>query len=148
MPKKKISITINEKTLMEIDGIIDNIYIRNRSQAIEHLVKSSLGENKVAVILMGGSEDHLRISETEYRSTASFKNKTVIELAVKKLRENNFRTIFIVARHRLLTKLFEILKDGSGYGARINYIYSLNTAYGELERNTGRRTKSQRSSPL
>ena len=65
MVKKKISITINEKTLQDIDAIIDNIYIRNRSQAIEHLVKYSLSENKTAVILLGGPEEHLKISKKQ-----------------------------------------------------------------------------------
>ncbi|MAG91755.1 hypothetical protein CMO83_03705 [Candidatus Woesearchaeota archaeon] len=122
MTKTKISITINEKTLQDIDSIIDNIYIRNRSQAIEHLVKNSLGENKTAVILLGGDENHIKISKNEYRPTARIKNSTVIEMALKKLRENNFKTIFIVARHNLLTRLFELLKDGTDYGVKINYI--------------------------
>jgi len=121
MSKTKISITINEKTLQDIDSIIDNIYIRNMSQAIEHLVKNALGENKTAVILLGGPEEHLRVSKGEYRPTARIKNNTVIELAIKKLRENNFKTIFIVARHGLLTRLFELLKDGIDYGVKINY---------------------------
>lgn len=121
MPKKKISITINEKTLHGIDGIIDNIYIRNRSQAIEHLANNALGENRIAVVLLGGDEGRLRIDKG-YRPTAAVKNNAVIALAIKKLRENGFKTIFIVARHNLLTKLFEILKDGSSYGVKINYI--------------------------
>ena len=122
MAKKKISITINERIVQDIDSIIDNIYIRNRSQAIEHLIQSALGDNKTAVILLGGSEEHLAISKDEYRPTARIKNSTVIELEIKKLRENNFKTIFIVARHNLLTKLFEMLKDGVEYGVKINYI--------------------------
>ena len=122
MTKTKISITINEKTLQDIDSIIDNIYIRNRSQAIEHLAKNALGENKSAVILLGGNEEHLRISKEVYRPTAKFRNGTVIELAIKKLRENNFKTVFIIARDGLLTRLFEMLKDGTGYGVRINYV--------------------------
>ena len=122
MPKTKISITINEKTLKDIDSIIDNIYIRNRSQAIEHLAKNSLGENKAAAILLGGDEEHVRIGKDYYSPTAKTKNGFVIELALRKLRENNFKTIFIIARHALLTRLFEILKDGTGYGVKINYI--------------------------
>jgi NDP-sugar pyrophosphorylase family protein len=122
MPKTKISITINEKTLQDIDSIIDNIYIRNRSQAIEHLAKNALGENKTAAILLGGNDGHLRISKEDYRPTARVKNSSVIELALKKLRENNFKTVFIVARHALLTKLFEMLKDGTHYGVKISYI--------------------------
>src|SRR3989338_9314641 len=112
MTKTKISITINEKTLQDIDSIIDNIYIRNRSQAIEHLAKNALGENKTAVILLGGNEEHLRISKDGYRPTARIRGGFVIELVLKKLRENSFKTVFIVARHALLTRLFEMLKDG------------------------------------
>ena len=122
MTKTKISITINEKTLQDIDSIIDNIYIRNRSQAIEHLAKNALGENKNAVILLGGNEEDLRISREEYRPTARVKNSSVVGIALKKLRENNFKTIFVVARHGLLTKLFEMLKDGTDYGVKINYV--------------------------
>ena len=132
MPKTKISITINEKTLKDIDSIIDNIYIRNRSQAIEHLAKNALGENKTAVILLGGDENNLRISKDVFRPTAMVKSSSVIELAVKKLRENNFKTIFIVARHNLLTKLFEMLKDGGDYGVKINYIEE-KKAYGTAD---------------
>jgi len=120
--KKKISITIDENALEEIDSIIDNIYIRNRSQAMEYLVKNSLGKNKTAVILLGGDERKIKISYSEYRPISKIKNSTVIELAIKKLRENNFKTIFIISRENLLTKLFEILKDGTSYGVKINYI--------------------------
>ena len=122
MSKIKISITINEKTLKDIDSIIDNVYIRNRSQAIEHLAKNALGENKTAVILLGGSEERLKISKNEYRPTARIKSSSVIELGLKKLRENNFKTVFVIARHNLLTRLFEMLKDGADYGVKINYI--------------------------
>ncbi len=122
MPKTKISITINEKTLQDIDSIVDNIYIRNRSQAIEHLAKYALGENKTAVILLGGDEEHLKAAKDVFRPTVKINNSTVIGLAVKKLRENNFRSIYIVARHNLLTKIFEILKDGTDYGVKISYV--------------------------
>ncbi len=119
--KTKISITINEKTLKDIDSIIDNIYIRNRSQAIEHLVQTSLGENRVAVILSGGIESKQRING-EYRATAPLGDLTVIERAVKKLKKSGFRTIFFVSRSKILTRAFEIMKDGSKYGVSMNYI--------------------------
>lgn len=120
--KKKISITIDEKALQEIDATIDNLYIRNRSQAIEFLVKSSLGERKTAVILAGGKEEGLEIGAGEYSVTARIKNSTVVERAVKKLRENGFKDMYIIARHNVLTQIFNVLKDGSGYSVKINYI--------------------------
>jgi NDP-sugar pyrophosphorylase family protein len=120
--KNKISITIGEKTLHDIDSIIDNVYVRNRSQAIEYLVKMSLGERKCAVILAGGRSADLLISSGEYRLTAQIGKTTVVERAVKKLRENGFRQVFIVAQQPVLTKAFEILKDGSQYGVAVQYI--------------------------
>lgn len=120
--KKKISITINEKTLKNIDSIIDNLFIQNRSQAIEYLANIGLGDNKVAVILAGGKENTLKISNTEYRPTAKIKNSSVCELGIKKLRENNFKTIYIIAENKVLTAIFDILKDGSNYGVKINYV--------------------------
>jgi|TARA_B100001971_G_C18256340_1_gene582478 NDP-sugar pyrophosphorylase family protein len=119
--KTKISITINKKTLGDIDSIIDNVYIRNRSQAIEHLAKNALGENKTAVIMAGGAEEKLKIGDN-YRMTVKVKNSTLVEVAIGKLRDNGFKTIYIVARPKILTRLFEILKDGSMYGVKVNYV--------------------------
>ena len=120
--KQKISITIDREILKRIDSVVDNVIIRNRSQAIEHLVSNSLGENRTAVILAGGDEKSMKISENEYRITAGIGKTTVIEKAIKKLRQNNFGNIFIVARSNILTSVFDILKDGSSYDVKINYI--------------------------
>ena len=120
--KKKISITINENIIHDVDSIIDNIYIRNRSQAIEYLVSNSLGSRKTAVILSGGPENSLLISKGEYRPLARIDGTTVIEMAIKKLRSDGFKRIFIIARHLVLTKIFDILKEGADYGVEIIYV--------------------------
>ncbi len=130
--KDKISITVDKELIAEIDGLIDNVFIRNRSQAIEHLIKGSLGENRIAVILLGGEEEYLKIAHEVYRPTAQIGKDAVIEKAVRKLRENGFKTIFIVARKRILTKVFEILRDGSSYGVRVEYIEEKN-AHGTMD---------------
>jgi NDP-sugar pyrophosphorylase family protein len=119
--KKKISITIENNTLKDIDSIIDNIYIRNRSQAIEHLVNQALGENRTAVILAGGPEDKIRVGK-DYRTTAKINGKTIIQRAIEKLRDSGFKNIFFVARQTLLTSVFNILKDGTTYGVKLNYV--------------------------
>jgi len=120
--KQKISITIEDSILKGIDAVVDNLIIRNRSQAIEFLAKTALGEHKQAVILAGGPEEKLRISETEYRITAKVGNSTVVERTIRKLRENGFRDVYIVARHNVLTKVFDVVKDGSGYNVKVSYI--------------------------
>ncbi len=119
--KDRLTITLNQKTIRAIDSIIDNLYIRNRSNAIEQLIERALGENKTAVIIAGGNEEELKVSPNEYRPTAKIGNMTVIELAVKKLRESGFREIFVIARHFVIRDIFQVLGDGSKYGVKINY---------------------------
>lgn len=125
--KKKISITIEDSVLRDIGSIIDNLVIRNRSQAIEHLAKEALGENKIAVILAGGMADKLRISANEFRPTAVVKGKSVVERAVRKLRDAGFKQIYIIARKEVLTAIFEILRDGTGFALKIEYIEEKNS---------------------
>lgn len=120
--KQKISITIDKEMLKRIDSVIDNIIIRNRSQAIERLVDNSLGENRTAVILSGGDESSMKISKDEYRITAKLKKSTIVEKAVKKLRQNNFKNMYVIARPNILTSVFNILRDGSSYGVKIEYV--------------------------
>ncbi len=119
--KSKISITIENSLLGEVDKVIDNVYIRNRSQAIEHLIQNSLGEDKTAVILAGGTENSLAINGS-HTIDIEIKGKTLLEHAINKLRASGFKNIFIVARAKILTKAFEILKDGATYGVKIEYV--------------------------
>lgn len=113
---------MNEKILKAIDAMVDNIYIRNRSQAIEHLVTASIGENKTALILAGGDEEKMRLSDKEYRLTANLGKTTLVEAAIKKLKDSGFRNIIVIARHNILTAVFDLVKDGTSYGVKIKYI--------------------------
>ena len=120
--KEKVSITIDRSILRQIDSIVDNVYIRNRSQAIEYLARISLGENKTAIILAGGEEKNQQLDEGIYRSTYKLGKFSLAELAIKKLVEDGFKTVYIIARQGLLVEYFSQLKDGASFGAKINYI--------------------------
>ena len=120
--KEKISITINKNLLRNIDSLIDRLYIRNRSQAIEYLIDKVLGTEKTAVILAGGDEESLRISPEEYCLTAKRGTTTVLSLPLKTLRKHNFKKVYLVARHKVLTKAFELAGDGSSHGIKLTYV--------------------------
>ncbi len=120
--KEKISVTINKDLLKNIDSVIDNLYIRNRSQAIEYLIKKVVGESKTAVILAGGPEEKLKISKDEYRLFAKVDDESVMERAVKTLRKNNFKEVYLIARHNILTKAFSFFGNGNSYGIKLNYV--------------------------
>ena len=125
--KDKISITIEKRILDEIDAIVDNIFIRNRSQAIEYLVNNALGDNKTAVILCGGPEEKMMISEDEFSPTAKVNGKSIVEKAISKLRKDGFKTIYIIARHNLLTRIFGIIGEGATLGVKVNYVEEKNS---------------------
>jgi len=125
--KRKISITMNEKTIKEVDSMVNGISIRNRSQAIEFLVNKSLGENKVAVILAGGSEKNIKI-DGQFKPTLKIGDTTVIEYGIRKLRESGFKDIFIIARRSVLTKIFKIIGNGENYGVNVEFIEEKKTS--------------------
>ncbi len=120
--KEKITISLDRKILKNVDSLVDNVYIRNRSQAVEYLLEKRLYEDKVAVILATGPRKKLQISEKEYRPTAKIGNSTVIELAINNLRQKDFKRIFIVGEQPVLTAIFNLVGDGKRYGVFIRFI--------------------------
>ncbi len=103
-----------------------------------------MGENKSAVILAGGPPERLRIGKNEFRVSAFVGREPVVEKAIKKLKENNFKNVYFVAQPLILDKVFEILKDGAKYGVKINYIeereskgtaFSLKLLKGKINKN-------------
>jgi NDP-sugar pyrophosphorylase family protein len=119
--KNKISITLNDQIIKKIDSITDGLVIRNRSQAIEVILKKSFDRYKIAVVLLGGPEEKLMIGK-KYVPEVEIKGMSLIEKDIKKLRENNFREIFIIARKKILESIFKIMKEGNLYGVNINYV--------------------------
>ncbi len=119
--KEKISITLDSSILKEIDSLIDGIRIRNRSQAIEFLIKKSLSEKKTAVILSGGEENRLKVNGV-YKPLLKYKSKTTIEHIIEWLRKFDFSDIYIVGRKNVLSEIFKVVGDGSEFGVSISYV--------------------------
>jgi NDP-sugar pyrophosphorylase family protein len=119
--KNKISITINEKVLRDVDSIVDNIFIRNRSQAVEFLVEKALEVNKIAVILAGEGRGNVP-GRIKNRYALKIGSQTIIEKAIKKLSDSGFKKVYIVANHEILTKIFNIIGDGSDRKMNIEFI--------------------------
>ena len=77
--KEKISVTIDSGVLRAVEGIVDGIRIKNRSDAIEYLLKRSVGERRVAVVLCGGDDAKQMLSDGVFRFVAKVGERTVIE---------------------------------------------------------------------
>ncbi len=121
--KKKISVTIQEKIIRDIDATVDNLIIRNRSQAIEFLVRKALQESKIAVILAGeGKSRESRSQRIKNRFALRINHLTIMEKAIKKLSDSGFKIIYIVATHNTLANIFRLIGDGSTYNVKIEFV--------------------------
>lgn len=120
--KKKISITLDEELLERADSLIDSIKIKNRSQAIEQLLRDSLSKSIVstAIILVGGSKEKLRYGKT-YRPLAKIDGEEVVKHTVKVLAGYGIRNIIFLGSF-LLPEIQKVLGDGRDFGVSIKYI--------------------------
>ena len=106
--KKKISITIDERILKYIDSLIDNSEIKNRSQAIETVVKKMLEGERKAIILAGGSENVLRYKNT-YKPLVKINGIELIKHIVMNLVKYGVRDIIITTP--IANKIIPVLSD-------------------------------------
>ena len=118
--KTKISITLDYTLNKNLDGMIDGINIRNKSQAIEYLIKKSMDTKKTAVILCGGNS--IKTETGSYRICAPFMKNTVIEYNLKILRKNGFGKICIAGNKKALIEVFKIIGNGEAYGVSVEYL--------------------------
>ena len=119
--KNKISITLNNKILRDVDSTIDNIIIRNRSQAIEYLIKGAFKENKIAVILAGENQKSNE-KKIKQRYSVKINHLTLIERTIKKLTNSGFKNIYIVGTNSTLTNIFKIVGNGSVFNSKIEFV--------------------------
>lgn len=95
--KEKISISVDRQLLKKVDAYINNVDIRNRSQAVEYLVRKTLKTNiKKAVILAGGEKEKLRYKKT-FKPLVKIDGKELILHTIDVLKRYNINEIIICA---------------------------------------------------
>ena len=58
--KQRLTITLAPELLQAIDTLVDKKTIRNRSHAIEHLIRQSIGKNITTAVLLSGGNKSLK----------------------------------------------------------------------------------------
>lgn len=114
--KKKISITIEDRILKYIDSLVDNSKIKNRSQAIETIVRNFLEGERKAIILAGGSENVIRYKNT-YKPLIKINGKELIRNIVEILSRYGVKEIIITTP--IANKIIPILNDIQ----KVNFTY-------------------------
>lgn len=121
--KKRITITLDPKTLEKIDGLIDGEKIRNRSHAIEFFLIQNLKPkiNKAAILAAGEGVRWKPLTSQIPKALIPIKGRPILELIIEKLRNASIRNIFVVIG-TLGDKIKEYFGDGRNFGVKINYI--------------------------
>ncbi len=124
MNKERVTITLDKDIISSLDRIVDGIKIRNRSHAIEFMLRKTLNQNKLrkAYILAGGKGSRLRPITYEIpKPMVPIKGRPILEHTIDLLRKYDVRDIIITIGY-LGHKIKEYFGDGSKFGVRITYI--------------------------
>lgn len=91
--KARITITLARDLLSQIDGMIDDVTIRNRSHAIELLLRRSLRPTvHTAAILAAGEDGNGMIPPLR-----KIGDRLLIEIMLRHLGQHGIRTVFLLA---------------------------------------------------
>ncbi len=122
--KERVTITLDENLIKQIDKRIDGVNIKNRSQEIELILSESLGANipNKAVLLVGGRGTRLRpLTDKTPKALLDVQGKTLIEHLFDLLKRYGIRDVLLSVGY-LKDTIKEKFGDGSHVGMNITYV--------------------------
>jgi NDP-sugar pyrophosphorylase family protein len=124
MSRERLTITLRDDVLKKVDGMVDNIRIRNRSHAIEVLLSRALSTRSIkhAVLLAGGKGTRMRPFTYEIpKPMIPVQGRPLIQHLVELLRKYEVREIVFSVGY-MGDKIKEYFGNGSRFGVNITYI--------------------------
>jgi NDP-sugar pyrophosphorylase family protein len=122
MRRSRITITLNQNTINQVDLLIDKNKIRNRSHAIEYVLNQCLQPKiRKAVILAGGQGTKLRPYTYEVpKAMLPVKGKPILEHLINQLKKSGISEIIMCTGY-LGDKIKEHFGTGKSLGVTITY---------------------------
>jgi len=122
MGKTRVSLSLDEKLMKQFDGELASSF-SSRSEAIEYLVRRSLGAKRSAVILAGGPAKGLWVPDAKtYRPLVRVKGKPLIADTLQKLRASGISEAIVVGSHKVNSAIFNEVGNGSSLGIPVKYV--------------------------
>lgn len=123
MERERLTITLRDDLLRQVDKTIDGQRIRNRSHAIEFLLAHSLTpEVSRAIILAGGAGVKMRPFTLELpKSMIPVQGRPILEHIFDLLRKADIREVTVLVGP-LGDKIRNHFGDGSAFGMRVSYV--------------------------
>jgi len=122
MGKTRVSLSLDEQLMKEFDSELASSF-PSRSEAIEHLVRRSLGATRSAVILAGGPPKGLWMPDARtYRPLARVRGRPLIADSLLKLRAAGISEAVVVGSHEVNSAIFHEVGNGSSLGMAMKYV--------------------------
>ncbi len=122
--RERLTITLREDIMKNLDEMVDGITIRNRSHAIEIVLAKAISAKKItkAVILAGGKGTRMRPFTYEMpKPMIPLKGKPLIQHLIELCRKYEVRDIILSIGY-MGDKIKDHFGDGSNLGVEITYI--------------------------
>ena len=119
--RNRITITLREDIIKEVDKLVNNLTIRSRSQAIEYLLAKTVSNYQIdsALILAGGPNEGFENSQT-HKTMQLVKGKPILENIVLLLKERGIKN-FVFSCDNMANDIMDHFSDGKKFGVDIKY---------------------------
>ena len=123
MNRERLTITLRNDLLSQLDGQIDGKHLRNRSHAIEYFLSKTLGNQELKVLILAGGKPEYFESEKAALPKAMVKiaKKPLLEQTLHRLKSAKFSEV-LVSLGEKGEIIKEYFKDGGDFHIKINYI--------------------------
>ncbi len=122
--KERVTLTLDKGVLEAIDKSIDGVAVKNRSHAVELLLRKSLKGTapRIAVILAGGKGSRLRpLTDKIPKPLIDVQGKPLLDYDIELCKAHGIREI-IVSVGYMREQIMEHYRDGGALGVHITYI--------------------------
>lgn len=122
--KERLTLTIEQDILAQIDSTIDGFRVKNRSHAVERLVSFALKKHRPskAFILAGGKGTRLKpITHEIPKPMISVHDRPLLQHVLELMKKHDIRDIVISIGYKG-SKIKEFFGDGRRFGVNIAYI--------------------------
>jgi len=122
--KERVTLTIDRDILRIVDDRIDGTHVKNRSHAVELLLRQSLkaGAPTTAVILAGGKGTRLKpLTDKVPKSLVELGGKPILQHNIELCKRYGITNIVLSVGY-MADQIREFCGDGSKFGVSITYI--------------------------
>lgn len=123
MPRQRLTITLKDEIITQLDSVIDGEKIRNRSHAIESILSEHLSQKSPRVLILAGGKgvSFPQLAPDLPKALLPIHGRPLLEHTILKLKSQKLTDIVIsIGAHG--QKIRDYFRNGSRLGVNISYI--------------------------